>query len=199
MLVPLVILAALSVCGGWIGSERFDKFLAPVFHANDLKPIVEIHGARGMGPDVVVPEIPALPTERHDVDVSENLLTGVSVGAALLGFLLAWQFYHRRPELPQKIAASLGGFYQTVLHKYYVDEIYATVFVKPLVDGSTKLLWHGVDQNIIDATVNNSADGAREASDAVRHMQSGNIRSYAGWVAAGAAVVIFYMVWTGTR
>jgi NADH-quinone oxidoreductase subunit L len=199
MVAPLVILALLSVCGGWIGSERFDEFLAPVFHVNDLKPIVEIHGARGMGPDVVVPEIPALPTERHDVDVSENLLTGVSVGAALLGFLLAWQFYHRRPELPQKIAASLGGFYQTVLHKYYVDEIYATVFVKPLVDGSTKLLWHGVDQNIIDATVNNSADGAREASDAVRHMQSGNIRSYAGWVAAGAAVVIFYMVWTGTR
>jgi NADH-quinone oxidoreductase subunit L len=199
MLVPLVILAVLSVCGGWIGSERFDKFLAPVFHANDLKPIVEIHGARGMGPDVVAPEIPALPTERHDVDVSENLLTGVSVGAALLGFLFAWQLYHRRPELPEKIAASLGGFYQTVLDKYYVDEIYAAVFVKPLIEGSTKLLWHGIDRDVIDASIDNTADGAREVSDAVRHMQSGNIRSYAGWVAAGAALVIIYMVWAGPR
>ena len=47
--------------------------------------------------------------------------------------------------------------------------------------------------------MDNSADGAREVSDAVRHMQSGNLRSYAGWVAAGAAVVIAYMVWMGTR
>ncbi len=75
------------------------------------------------------------------------MFTGISVSAALLGFLLAWQLYHRRPELPQKIAASLGGFYQAVLHKYYVDEFYATVFVKPLIEGSTKLLWHGMDQN----------------------------------------------------
>jgi NADH-quinone oxidoreductase subunit L len=109
------------------------------------------------------------------------------------------QINQRRPQLPARIAASLGAFYETVLHKYYVDEFYATVFVKPLVDGSTKLLWHDVDQNMIDATVNNSADGAREVSDTVRHMQSGNIRSYAGWVAAGAAVVVFYMVWMGTR
>ncbi len=67
------------------------------------------------------------------------------------------------------------------------------------MDGSAKLLWHGIDQNVIDATLDNSADGARDVSDTIRHMQSGNIRSYAGWVAAGAALVIAYMVWTGTR
>jgi NADH-quinone oxidoreductase subunit L len=50
---------------------------------------------------------------------------------------------------------------------------------------------------MIDATVNNSATAAREVSDSVRHMQSGNLRSYAGWVAAGGAVVIAYMVWMG--
>jgi NADH-quinone oxidoreductase subunit L len=185
MLAPLVILALLSVCGGWIGSERFDKFLAPVFH-----PEVSASSA---------PEAAPSSAEPSKESSSEALLTGISVSAALLGFLLAWQLYHRKPELPQKIAASLGGFYETVLHKYYVDEIYAAVFVKPLITGSTKLLWHGVDQDVIDATVNNSAEGAQEVSDAVRHMQSGNIRSYAGWVAAGAAVVIFYMVWIGIR
>jgi NADH-quinone oxidoreductase subunit L len=93
----------------------------------------------------------------------------------------------------------LGVFYQTVLHKYYIDEIYATLFVKPLVDGSTRILWHGVDQGVIDAAVNNAADGSRRVSDAARHMQSGNLRSYAGWVAAGGAVVIAYMIWMGVR
>ena len=48
-------------------------------------------------------------------------------------------------------------------------------------------------------TVDNSADGAREVSDTVRHMQSGNLRSYAGWIAVGAAAVIAYMVWIGTQ
>jgi len=56
-----------------------------------------------------------------------------------------------------------------------------------------------VDRNIIDAAVNDAGDVARHASDEVRHMQSGNIRSYAGWVAAGAAVVIVLMIWAGVR
>jgi NADH-quinone oxidoreductase subunit L len=192
MLAPLVILALLSVCGGWIGSERFDKFLAPVFHHSDV-----YTNASAVAPEGTRPVIPE--PEPQKESGAETLLTGISVGAALLGFLLAWQLYLRRPELPQRIAASLGGFYEVVLHKYWVDEIYTTVFVKPLIDGSTKLLWHGIDRDIIDAAVDDSADGAREASDAVRHMQSGNIRSYAGWVAAGAAVVIVYMVWMGAR
>ena len=86
-----------------------------------------------------------------------------------------------------------------MVHKYYVDELYANLFVKPLIAGSTLILWQGIDRDVIDATVDNSAHGANEVSDSVRHMQSGNLRSYAGWVAAGAAVVIAYMVWMGTR
>ena len=86
-----------------------------------------------------------------------------------------------------------------MVHKYYVDEIYAAVFVKPLVDGSSAVLWKGVDQGMIDATVNGAADSARHTSDNIRHMQSGNLRSYAGWIAAGGAAVIAYMVWMGVR
>jgi NADH-quinone oxidoreductase subunit L len=122
---------------------------------------------------------------------------GVSVIAALLGLAMAYVLYVSKPYLPEKIAASLGSFYDAVLNKYYVDEIYAKVFVKPLVDGSTSILWQGVDRKVIDDTVNNAADGAQHVSDEVRHMQSGNLRSYAGWIAAGAALVIAYMVWRG--
>jgi NADH-quinone oxidoreductase subunit L len=123
----------------------------------------------------------------------------ISVGAAVLGLYLAYLLYYKRRDLPQRIADALGGLYQAVVHKYYVDEIYATLFVKPLVDGSTRILWHGVDQGVIDAAINDTADGARRVSDATRHMQSGNLRSYAGWVAAGGALVIAYMIWMGVR
>jgi len=184
MLVPLVILAVLSVCGGWVGSARFDKFLSPALH--NAVP------ASGSGQAVPL-------EEQKEQGDTETLLTGISVLAAASGLFLAWFLYQRRPQLPQEIAQALGGFYQTVLHKYYVDELYAAFFVKPLIDGSTRLLWHGVDRDMIDATLDNSAEGANHVSDAMRHMQSGNLRSYAGWIAAGAAVVIAYMIWMGTQ
>jgi len=187
MLIPLVILALLSICGGWAGGERFDKFLSPVLHAGMTANSLEEVGA-------------ATPvSEQKEHGASEGLLESISVLAAASGLFLAWLLYQKRPQLPQEIAHALGGFYEAVVHKYYVDEIYAAVFVKPLIDGSTRVLWHGIDQDVIDATLDNSAEGAREVSDAVRHMQSGNLRSYAGWIAAGAAVVIAYMVWMGTR
>jgi NADH-quinone oxidoreductase subunit L len=182
MLGPLVILAVLSFVGGWIGiGGRFEHFLAPVFQG-------------GGGPQLAQES-----TREAAGGGTETTLTLVSVSAALLGLLLAWTLYYRRPQLPARIAESLGSLYRAVANKYYVDELYALLFVKPVVDGSTEILWHGVDQGVIDATVNNSADSARHVSDNLRHMQSGNLRSYAGWVAAGGALVIAYMVWMGVR
>ena len=86
-----------------------------------------------------------------------------------------------------------------MLNKYYIDELYGALFVRPIVLGSTKILWRGIDATLIDGTINQSAEGAQEASDSLRRMQSGNIRSYAAWVTAGAACVIAYMVWRGLR
>jgi NADH-quinone oxidoreductase subunit L len=174
MLVPLIILALLSLVGGLVGIHNgFEHFLEPVFGSEFPKTITEGSGN------------------------TEWLLMGISVLFAFGGLILAYVLYVSKPYLPQKIADSLGAFYNAVLNKYYVDEIYAKVFVKPLVDGSTSILWQGVDRKVIDDTVNDAADGARHVSDEVRHMQSGNLRSYAGWIAAGAAVIIAYMVWMG--
>jgi NADH-quinone oxidoreductase subunit L len=174
MLIPLIVLAFLSLVGGFVGIHNgFQHFLDPVFGT----------------------ELPRTVTEGSGN--TELLLMGISVLFSFAGLVVAYILYVSKPYLPQRIATSLGSFYDAVLNKYYVDEIYAKVFVKPLVDGSTAILWQGVDRKIIDDTVNNAADGARRISDQVRHMQSGNLRSYAGWVAAGAAVVIAYMVWLG--
>jgi NADH-quinone oxidoreductase subunit L len=122
-----------------------------------------------------------------------------SVAAAGLGLLLAWVLYKRRPDLPDRIAASIHGLYSAVANKYWIDEFYFWIFVKPLIAISGVVFWRGIDQGVIDATLDGSARGARELSDEVRHMQSGNLRSYAGWVAIGATAVIAYMVWVGTR
>jgi NADH-quinone oxidoreductase subunit L len=177
MLAPLMVLALLSLIGGLVGwGNHFEHFLAPVFGTE----AGELTTGEGSG-------------------LTEYLLMGVSVAVALLGWWLAYLLYHKRQDLPQKIADALGGFYQAVVHKYYVDELYAVLFVKPLVEGSTRILWQGVDRKIIDATVNDSADAARHVSDEVRRMQSGNIRSYAGWIASGSAVVIGFMIWMWTR
>ncbi len=174
MLAPLMILALLSLVGGLVGiGNHFEHFLAPVFGTGE---IVEAASR-----------------------ATELLLMGVSVIVAVLGWWLAYWLYCARPELPQKIADSLDGLYEAVVHKYYIDELYAAVFVRPLIDGSTRILWQDVDRKVIDAAVNDAGEGARHVSDEVRHMQSGNIRSYAGWIAAGSAVVIAFMIWMGVR
>jgi NADH-quinone oxidoreductase subunit L len=202
MLVPLVVLAILSVVGGWVGvpgslggSNHFDKFLGPVFRAT----APAVGSERNQAGELAPPEQQTEGREPETGHGTEIAFTGISIGAGLLGLYLAWLLYYRRPELPERIAESLDGFYGAVLHKYYVDEIYSAVFVKPLIDGSDKLLWRGIDQNLIDATVDSGTEGAREISDSLRHMQSGNLRSYAGWIAIGAAAVIAYMIWMGVQ
>jgi NADH-quinone oxidoreductase subunit L len=180
MLIPLMILALLSIVGGFVGiGNRFEHFLEPVFGS-----AATLGGAAETGGNS-----------------TEYLLMGVSVLTALAGAILAYVLYISSPLLPQRIADSLNGFYTGVLNKYYIDELYAKLFVKPLIDGSTRILWQGVDRNVIDAAVNGSADAAGHISDETRHMQSGNLRSYAGWIAVGSAAVIAFMIWkwTGTR
>ncbi len=186
MLVPMVILAVLSVVGGWVSYHHtFENFLSPVFREGGTDSLVETR------PTSTGVESPV------EEGGKETLFMTISVGAAAIGIFLAWLLYLRRPAWPDRIAHRMWGLYQTVLHKYYVDELYAALFVKPLINGSTNLLWRGIDQNVIDAGADQSADLTRRLSDSLRHMQSGNLRSYAGWVALGAAAVIGYMVWIG--
>jgi NADH-quinone oxidoreductase subunit L len=191
MLVPLVILAVLSVIGGWMGARRFEHFLFPSTGLVETTAEPTTVAASAFAPK------PA--AEEAEEEENEALLTGISIGVGLLGLFLAWLLYSRRPELPGRIASSVHGLYNAVVNKYWVDEMYAALFVKPLVAISSVVFWHGIDQTIIDGTLNGGAEGARELSDNVRHMQSGNLRSYAGWVALGATAVIAYMVWVGTR
>ena len=189
MLIPLVILAILSVIGGWVGvskamggSNHFEHYLAPIFEHEEA-----------------APESAALAPQVEPSSAMELKLSIDATLAALAGIGLAWFFYYKRRDLPEKLAAKLHGVYVLLENKYFVDEFYGAAIVKPLILGSTYLLWKGIDVGVIDRTVNDSADAARDVSRGFRQMQSGNIRSYAGWVAAGAAAVVVFMIWKGTR
>jgi NADH-quinone oxidoreductase subunit L len=173
MLGPLVILAVLSVVGGWFalpafwgGPDYFANFLAPVFAGG---------------------ESGAAEAAAHSLELP---LAGIAVLTALIGFLIAFWLYIRQPDKPEALAKSMRGAYTTLLNKYYVDELYAAVIVNPLVWLSTNVLWKFVDVAAIDGTVNGIASGATAIGDTVRHTQSGNTRSYAVWVVIGALVVI---------
>ena len=188
MTIPLIILAFLSIFGGWFaapklvgGTDRFEAFLHPVFAS------YEVQATAGQEEAAVRPA-----GEEGGASPAMDLvhaLTGPPVIVGLLGILLAWWFYIRRPDLPKKLAQSMYGLYTLVLHKYYVDEIYAAVIIRPLLWVSTNVLWHTVDEGLIDGTVNGSARLARETGGKLRELQSGNARSYASWVVVGAVGV----------
>jgi NADH-quinone oxidoreductase subunit L len=188
MIAPLVVLAILSFCGGWVGiHNKFDGFLSPV--------------TKLQLPNTPAAETTLMPHEQQKSEESgapiELILMITSVGVAVIGFGAAWYLYKAHPEKPGELAKSAGGLYTAVLNKYYVDEFYGATIVKPILLLSTSILWRGIDVAVIDGALNGSAAGVQETSRGVGRMQSGNIRSYAGWVAVGAAVVIGYMVYVG--
>ena len=184
MTVPLIFLAILSTVGGWAaaphlvgGTDYFEKFLHPVF---------AMYAPAGVeGPPEAV-EAPGT--------MLFHALTGWPVIIALAGLLIAWWFYIKSPQTPKKLAESLRGPYTLVLHKYYVDELYNAVIIQPLLWISTNVLWHVVDEGVIDGTVNGVARVSRDTGSELREIQSGNARSYATWVVIGAVGVTVLML-----
>jgi len=168
---PLMILAFLSLTGGWFaapalwgGKDYFSEFLSPVFGAGES----------------AGPESASL----------EYILSGVAVAAAFAGLIVALRMYGKTVK-----RGTSEGVHKLLYNKYYVDELYAATVVRPLVWLSTNVLWKVVDAGMIDGAVNGVADGAAAVGDTVRHTQSGNTRSYAVWVVIGALVVLSIVFW----
>jgi NADH-quinone oxidoreductase subunit L len=108
----------------------------------------------------------------------------------MAGILLAYVFYVAVPGLADSFAKAMNGFYTLVFNKYYVDELYNAVIVRPLVAISRVVLWRGVDAGLIDGTVNGVGARSRGIGGIFRLLQSGNIRSYAAWVVLGSVIVL---------
>jgi NADH-quinone oxidoreductase subunit L len=170
MLTPLVILAALSICGGWIGIERFGRFLAPV-----VGPVLD----------------PAQQSGGRTLDIGLSVL---AVAVALIGWYVARLFYSTRNDRPAKVAASVPGVYNLLTHKYWIDEIYTNTIVKPLTLASRYILgWIG-EGLLIRGSAWLLAGIATLLGELARRWQSGNLRSYSAWLAAGAAALLLFTV-----
>jgi NADH-quinone oxidoreductase subunit L len=159
MLGPLVVLAVLSIFGGFL--FNVPKILDGMF------PIAE--GAENM------------------------TVTYISVAFGLGGIALSYYMYVVNKNVPERIAAALGGVYTLIYNKYFVDELYDATVVHPLIAGSTTVLWHGVDQGGIDGIVNGVGTEAKSIGGVLRLLQSGNIRSYATWVVLGAVALLIVL------
>jgi NADH-quinone oxidoreductase subunit L len=204
MTVPLMILAALSIVGGWVGwpealggSDRFTQFLAPVMAHRGEEAAEAARASSGVS--------------------TEYLLMALSVAIAAAGIWLAYRWYIQRPEVPEKIAASSGFLYTLLYNKYYVDQIYDAMFVnrtkdlaltlgafdRGVVDGvgvngagwltrftsRVSMVW---DSWIVDGLVNLSARIVWALSYPVRMLQTGRVSRYALFMLLGVLIFLGY-------
>jgi NADH-quinone oxidoreductase subunit L len=168
MLTPLIILAILSLIGGWIGIERFGAFLSPV-----VGPVAD----------------PALLRGGNSLDVTLSI---VAVAVAAIGWYFARLYYGRKADRPAQLVASAPGLYNLLVHKYWIDELYTNTIVRPITLGSRYLLgWIG-EGVLIRGSAWSLAGITTLLGEWVRRWQSGNLRSYSGWLAAGAVVVLLF-------
>jgi len=176
----LSILAVLSVIGGYIG---LPAWLGPNFFHRFLAPVIAAVPAAGSPPAAAV----------HHSAAQELAVTGVSIAAALLGIGLAYLVYLRRGLTPAG-EETFGGWQKLLFHKYYVDEIYEHVFIRPLRWISDRLLWRTVDAGVIDGIVNGYGTLTGFVGNYVRLIQNGLVHSYLGWVAVGAVCIGIYII-----
>lgn len=180
MTLPLWILAILSIVGGLLG--------LPVVFGEHL------HALHTWLEPVFAPAYRNI-TLRHLSPSSEWILMGVSTAIAVSGILLARHFYLRHPEIPERLAKQLGGVYQLLWRKWYLDEIYQTLFVSPLQSFSRAFLFRIVDVKMIDGAINGSARITGEISRGVRRLQTGVIQNYVTLFVVGILAILSWFLW----
>jgi NADH-quinone oxidoreductase subunit L len=227
MTVPLITLALCALVAGWLGwpqslggSDRFTKFLEPVFSPEAR--VLQVEGQTGQLYE-------GAKEEGHNTG-TEWLLMGLSLGAAGLGWGMAWRSYrHADKGYTEPIAAASQPVYNTLLNKYYVDEGYDYVFTGRRKVGDVRLGVMGLgeasswfDSHVIDGAVNGAGritrlfatisswwdkwiiDGigvngpailARMLSYPARLFEWGQVQWYALVMTAGLVGFVFYYVY----
>jgi NADH-quinone oxidoreductase subunit L len=177
MTVPLALLAVGAALVGFVGApaslgltNHFEHFLEPVVGALP-------HG------------------DHHGSHATEYIFMGLSVAVAAAGILLAWWLYLRAKEVPKIMARKYARLYDLVYNKYYVDEIYDALFVRPIRDLSEKLLWKIFDAKFIDdGLVNGTARFFQRSAQSLRRIQVGDVQSYAFAMVVGILAIIGFLL-----
>jgi NADH-quinone oxidoreductase subunit L len=160
MTVPLIVLAILSVVGGFVGipavlggNHALNQFLAPVFENGQTI------------------------TEHHLSHETEYILMATVIGVTLVMILLAYMLYVRFRQLPARDEATLNPLQRLVYNKYYIDELYAAVITRPL-NALSKAIDAIVERLLIDGIVNGTGRIVTWGSKTIRLAQTGNTGFY---------------------
>ena len=166
MTVPLMILAVLSISTGYLG---ISAFLAPAF--------------------------PGVASEsHHDSPIAIGIMTAATL-MGLIGIAAAYVLYVKSPGLPDLLAQQWQQLYRLSFNKWYVDEAYDRMLVRPTVRLADRL-WSGVDVAVIDGAVNGVARAIAWGGWLLRLAQSGQTQHYALGMTAGAVLILtFYLLW----
>lgn len=187
MWVPLVILAALSIVGGWVqipdalpvlpGVDTLHAWLEPVFHS--ATSIMESRGVHA--------------AHESPVGGGEAMWAGVSTVLAAIVIVLTFRAIMSR-KVPAVDAPDPEGLAGILYNKWYVDELYDRMIIRPML-----VLWHGcwriVDVGLIDGTINGIAGGARLVGWFGSLFQTGRVATYLFFFVTGVVVILGTMLW----
>lgn len=168
MVIPLVVLAVLSVFGGYLGFPGYsvlEHWLSPVTGAHHSE-----HGS------------------------AAYIIMAVSILIGFLGMGLGYFLYVMRPEIPKKIFENAGFAYKVLMNKYYVDEIYDATIVNPIKKISI-LTWKYFDVLVVDGAVLMFARVSRFTGEFARLMQTGAIQVYAAFILFGLIATVGYLIY----
>jgi NADH-quinone oxidoreductase subunit L len=176
MTTPLIVLAVLSIIGGYVGiphalggGNSFESFLSVVFKGKEHADIAHVSYS------------------------AEYLLMILSIAVVLVGILIAYRLYITHPDLPKKLSQKYKGAYTILLNKYYVDEFYAKTVINPLLNLAL-WCWRFVDAKIIDGAANGSAFLTGWISAVIQKLQTGYVRNYALSLVLGVVIILAYFI-----
>ncbi len=183
MLYPLIVLAVLSVIGGFIGVPHvlggavgvhnyFDEFLEPVFAPANAKLNLPFHDDAGL----------------------ELGLMAVSVAIGLAGIWFGRYVFIQKPQIAENVVKRFTGFHKLLWNKYFIDEVYDAMVVNPIKQTSDKFLWKIFDVKVIDDTLNYTAKVIDMSANILRRIQTGVVQSYAVIFVAGILFVLGYLM-----
>jgi NADH-quinone oxidoreductase subunit L len=180
MTLPLVVLAGLSIVGGWVGIPHV--LGEPLHLPHALDQYFEGFFAR-------------VPAELGHHGASLELgLMAVTSGLALIAMFAAYRLFSGDLSSATRMGQQFSGVRTLLANKYYIDELYNAAVVQPIHWISRNILWKIVDVGIIDGSVNLVGSMARWLGGALRLTQNGVIENYAVGIVLGAVGIFWWLV-----
>lgn len=214
MTVPLVILAGLSTLGGFLGIPLLEgghllkNWLAPVLGggehgagahaagaAEGAHAAAEGAHAAAEGAHAATLHLPGMmPPLGHNPGM-EVILIVVSVAIAAFGIMMGRRYYAGDASRAEAVRRQFAGLHRLLQGKYFVDELYQAVFVRP-IGALANFFWKVVDVKGIDALVNGVGSFMRATGEEIKGWQTGLAQTYAVAIMIGTVVVLaFVLVW----